>query len=406
MRVLVISNLYPPAVRGGYEVECAGVVEHLRERGDEVIVLTSRLGRTGENDDGVLRRLPLLPQSPLGALRAPLASISAARTTRKVIDSFRPDLIFAWNCAQIPHAAVYAALESRIPTAFRVCEHWFGRLFTGDQFARHLVAGDRGLRRAWAAMMRGVNRSPALRIDPERASFPVAISWNSRFIRAAAPAPRLLEPVFERVVLSTSLNGARFAAVVRKPAGKPLLCYVGRLSVEKGPDVAVRALALLRDRHGIEAELVLAGPASPSEGRSLARQAEALGVQEHFRMVGRLELDDLTELLARSHVLVVPSLWAEPFPLVSIEGALARVPIVASKTGGIPEQLEDGSQALLFPPGDADACAEAIAAILSHPDDATKRAERAFERASSLSWSNYLRETDAFISGSLAALAR
>ena len=123
-------------------------------------------------------------------------------------------------------------------------------------------------------------------------------------------------------------------------------------------------------------------------------------------MVGRLELDDLTELLARSHVLVVPSLWAEPFPLVSIEGALARVPIVASKTGGIPEQLEDGSQALLFPPGDADACAEAIAAILSHPDDATKRAERAFERASSLSWSNYLRETDAFISGSLAALAR
>ena len=106
MRILVISNLYPPAVRGGYEVECAGVVDHLRERGDEVTVLTSKLGRTGENDDGVLRRLPFLPQSPLGALRAPLASISAARTARKVIDSFRPELVFAWNCAQIPHAAV------------------------------------------------------------------------------------------------------------------------------------------------------------------------------------------------------------------------------------------------------------------------------------------------------------
>jgi glycosyltransferase involved in cell wall biosynthesis len=406
MRILVISNLYPPAVRGGYEVECAGVVDHLRERGDEVTVLTSKLGRTGENDDGVLRRLPFLPQSPLGALRAPLASISAARTARKVIDSFRPELVFAWNCAQIPHAAVYAALESGIPTAFRVCEHWFGRLLTGDQFARHLFPGDRGLRRAWATMIRSVNRSPVLRIDPGRDPFPIAIGWNSRFIRDAAPAPRILEPVFERVVFSTSLNGARFAAIAREPADKPLLCYVGRLSFEKGPDVAVRALALLRNRHGIEAELVLAGPASTSERRSLARQAKMLGVQEHCRMVGRLELDDLAALLARSHVLVVPSLWAEPFPLVSIEGALARVPIVASKTGGIPEQLGDGDRALLFPPGDADACAEAIAAVLSHPGEAAARAVRAFERASSLSWDNYLRETDAFIRDSLAALAR
>jgi len=103
---------------------------------------------------------------------------------------------------------------------------------------------------------------------------------------------------------------------------------------------------------------------------------------------------------------VVPSLWAEPFPLVTIEGALARVPIVASRAGGIPEQLEDGRHALLFPPGDASACAEAIAQLISHPAETTERVERAFERASSLSWESYLRATDAFIAESLAALAR
>ena len=405
MRILVISNLYPPAVRGGYEVECAGVVEHLREQGDEVTVLTSRLGRTGASEKGVLRLLPFLSQTPRGALRAPLASISAARTTRKTIESVRPELIFAWNCAQIPHSAVYAALDSGVPTTFRVCEHWFGRLFNGDQFARHLYPGDRGLRRIWAALLRATNRNPALRIDPGRTPFPVAISWNSRFIRDAAPAPRLLEPAFESVVRSTSLNYARFAAIVREPADTPLLCYVGRLSSEKGPHVAVNALARLRDRHGVNAELVFAGPASASERRSVAREAEALGVGERCRMVGRLEPDDLCKLLARSHVLVVPSLWAEPFPLVTIEGALARVPIVASRTGGIPEQLEDGDRALLFPPGDANACAEAIAEVLLHPDEAAARAARALERASSLSWENYLRETDGFISGALAALA-
>ncbi|MHB8059829.1 MAG: glycosyltransferase family 4 protein [Gaiellaceae bacterium] len=339
MKILVISNLYPPAVRGGYEVECAGVVDHLRGRGDEVTVLTSKLGRGGAEDEGVLRLLSLLSQSPLGALRAPLASISAARATREAIASVRPDLIFAWNCAQIPHAAVYVALESGVPVAFRVCEHWFGRLFSGDQFARHLLPGDRGLRRAWAAFARSVNRRGDLRLEMERSAFPVAISWNSRFIREAAPASPLLEPVHESVVLSTSRNGARFASVERKPDDEVLISYVGRLSPEKGPEVAVNALALLRDRHGVEAKLVLAGPASRVEQRALAQLAASLGVADRCRMVGRLEPSALADLLARSHALVVPSLWAEPFPLVTIEGALARVPIVASRVGGIPEKL-------------------------------------------------------------------
>ncbi|HEY5478459.1 MAG TPA: glycosyltransferase family 4 protein [Gaiellaceae bacterium] len=406
MRILVISNLYPPAVRGGYEVECAGVVRHLRERGDEVTVLTSRRGRGGSEDEGVLRLLPLLAQSPLGTLRAPLASFAAARTTRNVIASFRPDLIFAWNCAQIPHAAVYAALGSERPLAFRVCEHWFGRLFSGDQFARYLFPGDRGLSRAWAALVRGVNRRRVLRMELERAPFPVAISWNSRFIREAAPASPLLKPVHESIVLSTSLNGARFASVERRPGNETLICYAGRLSQEKGPEVAVRALALLRDRYEIEASLVLAGQASRIERRALADQAACLGVSDRCRMVGRLEPDALADLLARSHALVVPSLWAEPFPLITIEGALARVPIVASRTGGIPEQLKDGKQALLFPPGDAEACAEAIAQVLTRPAETTERVERAFERATSLSWESYLRETDTFVAESLAALTR
>jgi len=406
VRILVISNLYPPAVRGGYEVECAGVVNHLRERGDEVVVLTSRLGRDGTEDEGVSRELSFLPQSPLGALRAPLASISAAKATRKLIASFRPDLIFAWNCARIPHATVYAALESGVPVAFRVCEHWFERLFSGDQFARYLFPGNRGLSSAWAALARRVNRRPALRMEMDRDPFPVAISWNSRFIREAAPASPLLRPVHESVVLSTSRNGARFSAVERKPDEEALICYAGRLSAEKGPKVAVEALALLRERHGIEANLVLAGPTSRIEQRELTRFAASLNIAGRCRMVGRLETDALADLFARSHALVVPSLWAEPFPLVTIEGALARVPIVASRAGGIPEQLEDGRHALLFPPGDASACAEAIAQLISHPAETTERVERAFERASSLSWESYLRATDAFIAESLAALAR
>ena len=55
----------------------------------------------------------------------------------------------------------------------------------------------------------------------------------------------------------------------------------------------------------------------------------------------------------RAHALIVPSTWDEPFPLVTIEGALARVPLVASDVGGIGEGMHDEEHALLFARGDA-----------------------------------------------------
>jgi len=405
MRILVISNLYPPAVRGGYELECAAVVDHLRERGDEVTVLTSRLGRGGAGDDRVLRLLPFLPQSPLGAIRAPLASLSAARTTEKVIASSLPELVFAWNCARIPHATIYSALRSQIPTVFRIDEFWFERLFKGDQFARHLFPGDRGVRRAWATSIRGLNRARALRIDPD-ARFPVAVSWISEFLHASTATPAGVTIELERVIVPGPPNPERFVSVERKlPRERKLICFVGRLSQEKGPDVAVKALARLRSVHSLDVELVFAGHSSRSERRSLVDLAGSLGVDERCRFMGQLEPAAIADLLSRGDALVVPSLWEEPLGFVALEGALARIPVVASRSGGIPEILSDPEEALLFPPGDADACAEALASVLGRPVETAARVERAFVRASALSQDSFLCQIDAFLTDSLSVLA-
>ena len=60
MRILVVTDRFPPAVHGGYEIECAGVVAHLR-REHEVTVLTSSLDRRGiPVEPGVVRRLPFV----------------------------------------------------------------------------------------------------------------------------------------------------------------------------------------------------------------------------------------------------------------------------------------------------------------------------------------------------------
>src|SRR6185312_5053413 len=98
MRILIVSNLFPPVTSGGYEAECSAVTEHLR-REHEVQVLTS-MPRRGAMppQPGVLRELALLSGDATGARRAPLAALRSTAVARRLL-SWRPELVYAWNCA-------------------------------------------------------------------------------------------------------------------------------------------------------------------------------------------------------------------------------------------------------------------------------------------------------------------
>jgi glycosyltransferase involved in cell wall biosynthesis len=111
------------------------------------------------------------------------------------------------------------------------------------------------------------------------------------------------------------------------------------------------------------------------------------------------------EVLARAHALIVPSTWDEPFGYVMVEGALARVPLVASDVGGISEAMADESHALFFPRGDAAAAAAALARTLTEREQTAARVERAFERAQQFRVGPYLQEQERFVHDALAALS-
>ena len=407
MRILVVSNLYPPVVRGGYEVECSGVVARLRER-HEVLVLTSSLeAGTAPQDPTVVRALEFLHHDKRSSLRAPLASVRAAKTMRETLAAFRPDMAWVWNGAAIPQAALRVLADSGTPVAYRVCEHWFGRLFVADQFMRHLRRESspthHPARRIWDAFARGVNRNPALRLDPDRRT-PAAISWNSETIRRLAGVPPAVEPVLERVIHSTSTRVPLFSAIERRPDPERVIAFMGRLERRKGAWIAVRALGRLRDEHGIDARLVIAGPGDEAEQEDLRREAREAGVEDRVELTGPLDGDGLAALLARAHALVIPSDWEDPFPLVCIEGAVARVPIVAADIGGIPECLHDEEHALLHPPGDFVACAGALARVFSDPVETAARVDRALARGLEFAWEPYLDASERFVEDAAAAL--
>jgi glycosyltransferase involved in cell wall biosynthesis len=223
------------------------------------------------------------------------------------------------------------------------------------------------------------------------------ISWASEALRRAAGPPSGVEPALERVIHPATSRGASFATLPRRPADRPTVAYVGRVTRAKGAEVACRALALLRRRHGVDARLVYAGAVEDSLRRELRRLARELGVIGDVALAGPLDGEELGALLSAAHVVVIPTVDFEAFPLAAIEAAMARVPIVASRLGGIPEALTDGEHALLFAPGDADACAAALAATLGDREATAARVDRAFERASRFTIDRYLDASERLI---------
>jgi glycosyltransferase involved in cell wall biosynthesis len=404
MRILVVSTLYPPVAFGGYEVECSGVVERLREH-HEVVVLTSDLDRASSAEQTDVRReLPGLTPDARGASSAPAATLRAVRYARSAL-AWGPDFIYVWNGSSIPQAALRVLADSGVPLAFRVCEHWFGNIFVGDQFMRELLPANRSpTRAAWALGCRAVNMLPSLRLDP-RAPLRSAISWNSEAIRRMVEVQPFIEPVLERIGHSVPRYGDVYAAVLREPAPEPEIVFVGRVTPYKGVYVAIEALALLRSEYGISARLIVIGPEDGDHGAEMRRLAERLGVAAEITWRGPIAPEQVAAQLARAHAAIVSSVWDEPFPLVTIEGALARVPLIASDVGGIGEGMHDEEHALLFPRADAPMAAAALARTLREHKQTAARVERAYEHAQTFRLQAYLDAQESFVMDAHAVLA-
>ena len=408
MRILTVSNLYPPVVEGGYEARCAATMMRLREQGHEVHVLTSTLRRsTCPPDQTVIRELPFLPHGKLSALRAPRAAADGMKVMRRVLADLQPDLIFVWNGAGIPHAALRVAELSGAPIAYCVGEHWFGRIYKSDAFVRYLLPGQTGIRALWGRIVRLLNHLPSLQVDtvtPARA----AICWNSQATRRYCGIPATISPTLETVIYPGIAEPERWTSLKRRPRFRPTIAFVGRVEEVKGPEVAYRALERLRSVHGIDARLELAGRCEPEMRATLDALAEELDLSDRVKLLGQLDKDGVAGVLERAHVLLVPSIWEEPFGLVVLEAALARIPVVASRSGGMPEALEEDSQALFFPIGDADACARALAQTLDHSSrngEGLARVEAAYRRAEELSFERYVGEMGQFISAASASFS-
>ena len=129
------------------------------------------------------------------------------------------------------------------------------------------------------------------------------------------------------------------------------IAYAGRLSAEKGIDILIRAMALLRD-----VPLVVFGEGPQEQRLRAVASAQRL---ENVIFAGHVSRPVVDGALRRSAALVVPSLWAENAPMVIMEAASAGVPVIVSDRGGLPELANEVSGQVVAA-GDVPALAEAI----------------------------------------------
>jgi glycosyltransferase involved in cell wall biosynthesis len=187
----------------------------------------------------------------------------------------------------------------------------------------------------------------------------------SRF-EADAYLAKIGKPRCSSSVILNGLRNEEFDEIVPREDARDLV-FLGTLRDLKGPDVLLRALALLKESGVPVPSLAMVGDGPDREAcRSLA---EALGLSDavdfHPSMPAR-------DGLAMGQVMIVPS-RAESLPYVVLEAVAAGRPLIASRVGGIPEILGPSAPELV-PAGDAEALAKAISAALAEPSTAKRRA--------------------------------
>jgi glycosyltransferase involved in cell wall biosynthesis len=166
---------------------------------------------------------------------------------------------------------------------------------------------------------------------------------------------RALPSLADRCHVATMAQTVPAAPVDRRPVPGRIV-FLGRLIRQKGVADLVDAVARL----GTDAALIVAGD-GPERSRLMAHAARA-GIQATF--VGFVEGDRKHELLASAAVVCVPSrevgCLSEGAPLVVLEARAQRVPVVATRVGGIPELQGDDDGITLVAPADPRALAAAL----------------------------------------------
>lgn len=383
MRVLMLSELYPPHI-GGSEEYVRNLSRGLVARGHEVSVATiaTRNEPTVVDDEGVrVHRVRSTTQrvssmTPSGRpYLPPIPDPDVVRALRAIVKAERPDVVHAHNW--MVHSFLPLKRGSRAGLVVTLHDYsvvcakrsllYRERPCSGPGFSKCLRC---------AAGNYGAARGPVITLS-NWAMRP----WLSRAVDMFVPVSEYVAVGNElaarklpfRVVPNfvpddvTNASDPDHPALSALPDG-PFWLFVGALSRHKGVHLLIEAYASIVGAP----PLVLIGRDAPDAPKAFPPNVILIKDVPHNAVMAAW---------ARASLGVIPSVFPDPCPTVAIEAMAAGVPVIASRIGGLPDLVADGLTGRLVPPADVASLAGALRQMLDEPMERARMAGAARQRA-------------------------
>ena len=374
MRILLLSNLYPPYVEGGAEILAGNVAAGLERLGHDVLVLTSSYSLPQARQEGsIWRTLQLAPPAHFARHRPLWRQLDQpfnyyrryhcrvnAQELRRVVAASNPDVLYIWEIAGIGVNSLLQALpDLHVPVVFHLGGYLL--LYAASPETEQSMLRTRWLKRWLIGTISTLTWTSLIA---------VSASVKARYVQAGFDADRI-EVIYNGINPRFLDPGQADGATSREAAKECIrLLYVGRLRAEKGIIVALNALdLLLNGQDGPKAVLHLDvfGDGNAAYLDELQRFLRTKRLTQAVTFHGRVPQDELIAHYDHSDILLVPSLWQEPFGLVVVEAMARGLPVIASNVGGPAEILTRGIDGLLIEPGSERELASAIKLLVHDP---------------------------------------
>jgi glycosyltransferase involved in cell wall biosynthesis len=362
MKILVLTDRYPPFHEGGHELNCQRVTDGLHARGHSVTVLTTNFGLQAQTVDGhVYRTMHSLDLHNRGVLHRRMRQFryffQARRNywiVRQIVEQTRPDLVFVWQMRGASILPVLAAQDAHVRTVFRVGSHWLVHLKEG------YVTDASRLKRWYRSGLISFRQFKELTFDT---AIMVSETLKQSYRQAGFN-------ITKAVVIPNGVLGESIAQHPprRLPNRAIRLLYAGRLEAEKGPAVAIRAFHyLVKVRGHQEISLDLVGKGEAEYVQALREYIHTHKLQGKINFVGWLSQPELLSQYSNYDVLLFPTLCWEGFGMVIIEAMAQGLTVIASDIGGPRDIIENSQNGLLVAPNDPLGLADAIENVIKDP---------------------------------------
>ena len=379
MRILFLINYYQIHGLGGEDISCQQVIGGLKERGHTTLVLTSMHGTDNVTlaENGVYRSLYL--EMDLVPWRHSITFFASRKAREKhnlqvferVVEEFKPDIIFIWGIWNLPRS-LPAFAEARYPDkiVYRFATYW-PTLPSQHEFYWRKTG------RKWYSrpLKRVLSHIALAMLAKEEQQLP--LSFKHAICVSAATRNNLVEagiPVENARIIHTGLDARQYLERQKDHQSSHNnpnlnLLYAGRVWPEKGVDTVIKALEKLVIARNLQnIKLSVVGSGSPEYEQFLRHLVDQAGLNDYVSFSTYVPAEEMPQLLQKFDVLLVPSIWQEPFSRMVLEGMISGLVVIATTTGGTTEILFDGENGLLFAPGDAEDLAQKIVCLADDPE--------------------------------------